>query len=154
MCILALSRSLTLEENIYHCCTTNIYSYTEASVSIEGQEGYFITYPSNVDSGTFVVNVYTTSNIATFEVIDADELSGNIYTIFRSHHKYEVIAKYEVRISPLRFYVRNYTIRVSNLDGNFETQKIQVLKADSEHRAINLALALSNIYLFRARRLC
>ena len=105
-------------------------------MSIEGQEGYFITYPSNVDTGTLVVNVYTTSKIATFEVKDSDELSSNIYTIFRSHHKYEVVAKYEVRISPLRFYTRNYTIQVSNLDGNFETQKFQVLKADSEQCAI------------------
>ncbi len=130
-----------LQGNIYDCCATiRIYfpppNTTETSMSIEGQDDFLITYPANVDSGSFVVNVYTTSKIMTFEVVDDDEISGDIYTIFRSYHAYEVVAKYEVGIAPLRFYKRNYIIHATNMEGKFRTQKIQLLKADSKERHV------------------
>ena len=107
-------------------------SNAEPSVFIEGQDGFLLTYPPNMDRGTFMVNVYTTSKVVTFDVVNADEISSDIYTIFRSYNDYEVVAKYEVGVSQLRFHRRNYSIHVANSDGLSRTQRIQILKATSE----------------------
>lgn len=102
-------------------------------MSIEGRNDFLVTYPANMDSANFIVNIYTTSKIVNFEVVDADELSSdNIYTVFHSYHPHEIVTRYEVGIAPLRFFKRNYTLHATNLEGRSATQKIQVLKANSK----------------------
>lgn len=109
-------------------------SNADPTIIIEGQDGFQITYPPNESGGLFFVNVYTTSELKSFDVVNNDELTSfKISVIFYSYPMFQVVAKYQVKIPKVpRGVTQNYTIHVVNEDNRAASQKIQILMADSK----------------------
>ena len=101
-------------------------------ITIAGHKDHRVVFSPGETSGTFTVDVYTTSQLVAFRVqrSDGDPQGQQMLTEFVSYPSNSIVAKYRIGIPWMTEKLNGiYTISVTNNDGESATQTVKIEKA-------------------------
>ena len=84
-------------------------------------------------SGTFIVKIYTTSEVESLDVVNNNRRDAEVTVILHSYPKFEVVATFEVTVRLPNEEKRGgeqYTIHVQNEEKKASVEGIHIVKAE------------------------
>ena len=112
-----------------------MFTSTEPLITIDGVTGRRKTFSADETNIDFIINVYSTSRITSFEIVKDGGYSGEIYSSFLSFPEFEIITQYQIGIPVLDDSVNGkYTISVKNRVNKTSSQKVKLIQAESKYQ--------------------
>lgn len=105
----------------------------EPKIFLDGQSSLVKHFAPNRTRGNFIVNIYTTTPLSSFEIRKPSGEPTEFLFALISYPTFEILAKYQVDLPQLDSEISGqYVISVTNEEGGMESQRITIIKAQSE----------------------